>query len=79
MTTSFAHFVRGHWRQAMLSSTTAFVLALECLLTIVWCSVSAYRRRYWLLARPDLAIAWLVFLLYVVGITEWSVRILSAQ
>lgn len=77
MTTAFSHFVRGHWLQALQSSTTAFVLAIHCLLMIPWCWISVWRRRYWLLARPDLAVAWLAFLLYVVGLSEWLMRILS--
>lgn len=77
MTTSFAHFVRGHWLQALRSSTTAFVLAIECLLALMWCLISVWRQQSWLLVRLDLAVAWSVFCLYLVGLTEWVVRILS--
>jgi len=78
MTTSFSHFVRGHWLQSIQTSTTAFVLALICAGLIPWCVVSVYSGQLRMVNRPGPVMFRLLGVLYLVAATEWVVRILHS-
>jgi len=78
MTTSFSHFVRGHWLQSIQTSTTAFFLALICAGLIPWCVISLYTGHLRMVNQPDLAMLRLLGLLYLIAAAEWGIRILRS-
>jgi hypothetical protein len=75
-TTSFAHFVRGHWPAAVRCNTAAFLLALTCAAMIPWSWYSAWRGRLWQVEQPATAFLWLLIVLCSISIAQWIMRLL---
>ena len=76
MTTSFAHFVRGHWIRAAESNLAGLALALICTIQIPWCWWSAYRGSLWKVTNPEVALLWLLLPLMGLGIVHWALRLI---
>lgn len=77
MTTSFSHFVRGHWMQSARCSLTGFTLAGVCATGVLWSWLSLWTKRLCFVQRPDRAALIVMGVLYTVGLGEWVSRILS--
>lgn len=75
-TTSFAHFVRGEWWQAVQANMSAFGLAMVCAAFIPWGMYSAATGRLWQVTRPDRTALWVLIGLGVLSIGQWGVRLL---
>ncbi len=58
MTTSFAHIVRGQWRESWHSNPGALVLAPLLVAVAVWCFVVSGSGHWWLTTEPTW---WLIF------------------
>jgi hypothetical protein len=74
MTTSFAHFVRGRWRESAEANTSGFLMAVMSLCFLPWSLISLFRREWWLIRNPErwlsgLSLGWLS-----VVILEWAAR-----
>ncbi|MBI1345101.1 DUF2752 domain-containing protein [bacterium] len=74
MTTSFAHFVRGHWRQSFAANPAGWLLAITCAGIIPWCWWSAYRGCLWLVSDPWKTSALLMGTWGTVTLTCWLWR-----
>lgn len=74
MTTSFAHFVRGQWRESAAANASGFLMAVMSLCFLPWSLISLFRQEWWLMRNPErwlsgLSLGWLS-----VVILEWAVR-----
>lgn len=77
MTTSWAHFVRGRWRVAWRTNAGGMLLALSSAIGAPWLIGSAARGR-WLLVRPnDWGLLVICFVILVVTLGQWLIRIAS--
>jgi len=77
-TTSFAHFVRGQWRDAFHANSAAFVFALLSSLMTPWLLLSAATGRLHGVRRVDWAFIAVVAVLSSLGLSSWLLRILPA-
>ena len=77
-TTSFAHFVRGEWRQSFHANSAAFAFALVSSLLTPWLLLSAASGRLHGVVRVDWAFISLVALLASLGLSNWLIRLLPA-
>lgn len=75
MTTSFSHFVRGQIRQSAEANTAGLVLALVCVVMIPWSWISVYRKRLWLVSKPETCLLWLLCGLITITLSEWVFRL----
>jgi hypothetical protein len=75
MTTSFAHFVRGHFVAAAQANPAGVVLATVCVLMIPWCFFSACTGRLWLVSDPVTVGGGLTLSLCMVTVVLWMVRL----
>jgi hypothetical protein len=75
MTTSFAHFVRGQFRQAAQSNPAGVVLAMISVLLIPWSLWSAYRGRLFLISDPVLFTFSLVISVAGISMFFWISRL----
>lgn len=74
MTTSFAYFVRGQWRQSLGANPAGWLLAITCAGLIPWCWWSAYRGCLWLVSDPWKTSALLMGTWGVVTLACWLWR-----
>jgi hypothetical protein len=77
-TTSFAHFVRGQWRQSFHANSAAFAFALLSSLLTPWLLLSAIAGRLYGVRQIDWAFISLVAVLASLGLSHWIVRLLPA-
>ena len=77
-TTSFAHFVRGHWSEAFHANPAAFAFALSCSLLTPWLVLSAVVGRLPGVVRADWAFIILVAILASLGLSSWLLQLLPA-
>jgi hypothetical protein len=75
-TTSFAHFVRGEWRQSFHTNSAAFVFALLSSLLTPWLLLSAASGRLHGVMRIDWAFISIVALLASLSLSSWVIRLL---
>lgn len=75
MTTSFAHFTRGHLARAAESNAGGAVLALACAAQIPWCWWSAVRGRLVGVSQPTKSLLGLVIVVVGVSVGDWLLRI----
>lgn len=71
MTTSFAHFVRGHIRQSARANVAGCLLAAICTVGIPWAWWSAWQGRMWGITQPVPAAAWLLGTVAMVAMVNW--------
>jgi hypothetical protein len=76
MTTSFANFVRGRFRQAADANSAGLMLAIICALQVPWCWVSIVRGRLWKVSQPDVASLWLLGVVCGASVLQWSIRLI---
>lgn len=74
MTTCFAHFVRGQFRDAARANPAGLFMAVTCAGLIPWCWVSAARGRYLGCDDPWTPLALLLASWGVVGLVVWIIR-----
>ena len=79
MTTCFAHFTRGHWRQAVAASTPGVLLATICAILIPWCWWSAGRGMLMGVAQPGVVAMGITLTLAGICLAFWIVQICSGQ
>ncbi|HVJ67925.1 MAG TPA: DUF2752 domain-containing protein [Caulifigura sp.] len=77
-TTSFAHFVRGQWRQSFQVNSAAFAFAFLSALLTPWLALSAASGRLHGVASADWVFIVLVALLALLGLSHWLIRLLPA-
>lgn len=77
MTTSFAHFTRGHWRQAAAANPAGLLLAVLCLIQIPWGLVSVARGRLWKVSHPSRTVLWVLAAVGLLALAQWTVRLMS--
>ena len=78
MTTSFAHFVRGHFAQATQANAAGLGLALVCAVMVPWLMISVVTNRLWLVTRPDRMVLMLILLLAAVSLLQWLTRVVGS-
>jgi hypothetical protein len=75
MTTSWAHFVRGHWLQAVQANSGGALLALVASIAGPWLLASGVLGN-WFLGRPN---EWLVVAIaaavVVLTLIDWTIRL----
>jgi hypothetical protein len=74
MTTCFAHFVRGQFRDAARANPAGLLMAVTCVGLIPWCWASAATGRYLGIDDPWPPLAILLAGWGLVGILVWVVR-----
>lgn len=74
-TTSFAHFVRGHWGRAIESNAAAFGLAVTALIAIPWSLTSACLGRLWRVQDLEWTALILVALFCGVSLVDWAIKL----
>lgn len=75
MTTSFAHFVRGHFYEAAHANPAGVLLATVLTIIIPWCGLSAWSGRLWLVAEPVIFGCVLTICLAVMTVLVWLIRL----
>lgn len=76
MTTSFSHFIRGHWVDSFRANSTGFFMALFCAVQIPWSLFSAWKSRLWRINHPHIALLTLLVVLYLIAGIEYLGRVL---
>lgn len=75
MTTSWAHFVRGHWLQALQANSGGTLLALIAVVSGPWLLVSGILG-YWFFGHPN---EWVVVAIaaavVIVTLVDWAIRL----
>jgi hypothetical protein len=74
MTTSFSHFIRGHWQSSIRANSTGFFMALFCAFQIPWSLISVKKSRLWLINQPHIALLILLGILYLIAGVEYVYR-----
>jgi len=74
MTTSFAHFVRGQFRDAARANPAGLLIAVSCAGLVPWCWLSAWRGRLLGIGDPWTATAVLLASWGFAGLVVWLVR-----
>jgi hypothetical protein len=75
MTTSWAHFFRGHWRQSIESNPGGFVLALQAAATIPVLFIRAFQQSP--LAKPFWVVTTLTLLFaFTAAFIDWTLRLI---
>lgn len=74
MTTCFAHFVRGQFRDAARANPAGLFMAVTCVGLIPWCWISAARGRYLGFDDPGQPLALLLASWGLVGLIVWIIR-----
>jgi hypothetical protein len=77
MTTSFSHFTRGHFAQAVETNAGGAVLALVCAAQIPWCWWSASRGRLVGVSQPTKSLSALVAVVVGVSVANWLFQIIG--
>ena len=77
MTTSFAHFTRGHVAQAVEANAGGAMLALVCAAQIPWCWWSACRGRLVGISHPTKSLSVLVVAVAGVSALNWMYHLLG--
>ena len=75
MTTSWAHYVRGHWIQACQANVGGFVLAMLATVIAPWAIMSGGRGRWFWTRLNDCQIFTIALITITVIILDWIVRI----
>ncbi|VAX38719.1 hypothetical protein MNBD_PLANCTO02-2630 [hydrothermal vent metagenome] len=73
MTTSFANFVRGRFIASAQANVAGLLLALFCFLQIPWIGISFFRRRMWLIEKPDIFFLWILIFLTIICLARWGI------
>lgn len=76
MTTSFSHFIRGHWVDSIRANSTGFFMALFCAVQIPWSLASVRQSRLWRINQPHIALLTLLAVLYLIAGVEYLYRVL---
>ncbi|MCH8830738.1 MAG: DUF2752 domain-containing protein [Planctomycetes bacterium] len=71
MTTSFAHFVRGHFVDAARANVAGLFLAVACAVQIPWCWISAGRGRTVWIERPEHSFMCLMMAVCIICLLQW--------
>jgi hypothetical protein len=74
-TTSFAHFVRGHWYESVCANPGAFGLALTSAAMVPWGIYSMWVGRTWRIDQPATVFVWFLSGIVSVSLLQWVVRI----
>jgi hypothetical protein len=74
MTTCFAHFVRGQFRDAARANPAGLFMAVTCAGLVPWCWISAVRGRYLGVDEPWAPLAILLASWGFVGLVVWMFR-----
>ncbi len=78
MTTSFAHFTRGQFRESAGANFAGLLLAIVCAIQIPWCVASAWRGRLWKVSQPNVVAMWLLISFCVISAALWIFRLIAA-
>lgn len=79
MTTCFAHFTRGHWRQAVAASPPGVLLATVCAGLVPWCLASAGRGTLIGVSQPSTVGMAGMLVIAGICIAYWLVQIFSGR
>lgn len=77
MTTSFAHFTKGHVIEAARANLAGLLLAMLCAVQIPWCWTSIVRGELFGVVRPDAWLVWLLVALSGTCLLQWGVRLIA--
>lgn len=76
MTTSFAQFVRGDFREAARANPAGLLLALVCVAMIPWSAICAVQGRYCMMETPLVVLAGTLGTIGLVALVHWGMRVL---
>jgi hypothetical protein len=74
MTTSFAHFVRGQFADAVRANPAGLWIAVSCAGLLPWCWASAAAGRYLCVSEPWTPLAFLLASWGLFGLMVWIIR-----
>lgn len=77
MTTCFAHFVRGQFREAVRANLVGTILASVSALLIPWSLWSLYRGRLWMVSDPVRFAAVLTFSFAGLSLLVWMSQLIA--
>jgi hypothetical protein len=77
MTTSFSHFVRGQFVNAVHANLAGTLLASVCALLIPWCLWSAWSGRLWMVSDPVSVAGVLSICLATLTVLLWVARVIA--
>ena len=77
MTTSFSHFVRGHFLSALQANPAGLVLASVMALLIPWSLKSLQSGHFWLTSDPMMSAALMAVSLSAVVLIVWSLKMVN--
>ncbi len=75
MTTSFAHFVRGQIPSSLRANAAGTLLAVVCVMTMLWCIVTAKTGRYLWFHDPATVFAYGLSTVAVLTLAYWVWRL----
>lgn len=79
MTTCFAHFTRGQWRQAIDANAAGVLLAVICVVQIPWCWWSVTRGALVGVSKPGPMAMSLMLTIGGICLAYWIVQLWSAR